>query len=102
LGVTLDHDFNEKRATDLGLHQLLGARVSGIQPNTPAQHADLRIDDVILEFNGVQVENEAHLRGLIKLTEVGKPAKLLVFRNRQAVPISIDVGDLKDSPQKDQ
>ncbi|HEY4233467.1 MAG TPA: trypsin-like peptidase domain-containing protein [Lacipirellulaceae bacterium] len=102
LGVTLDRDFNEKRATDLGLHQLTGARVSGVQPNTPAQHSDLRVNDVILKFNGVQVENEGHLRGLIKLTEVGKPATLVIFRDGQAVPLSVDVGDLKDNPQKDQ
>jgi serine protease Do len=102
LGVTLDSKFNEKQAADLGLHQLMGARVSGVQANTPAQHSDLRVNDVILQFNGVQVENEGHLRGLIKLTEVGKPAELVVFRDGRTLQTSVDVGDLKDSPQKDQ
>jgi serine protease Do len=101
LGVTLDHDFNEKRANDLGLHQLMGARVSGVQPNTPAQRSDLHVDDVIIEFNGVQVENEGHLRGLIKLTEVGKPANVLVFREGHPVQIAVEVGDTHDDPHSD-
>ena len=102
LGVTLDHDFTEKRATELGLHQLMGARVTGVQPNTPAQRSDLRVDDVILEFNGVQVENEGHLRGLIKLTDVGKPATVLIFRDGHSLQASVEVGDARDNPQKDQ
>jgi S1-C subfamily serine protease len=101
LGVTLDHDFNDKRALELGLHQLLGARVSGVQPNTPAQHSDLRVDDVILEFNGVQVENENHLRGLIKLTEVGKPAALVIFRDGHPLQASVEIGDTRDDPHSD-
>jgi serine protease Do len=102
LGVTLDSKFDEKQAADLGLHQLLGARVSGVQPNTPAQRSDLRVNDVILEFNGVQVENEGHLRGLIKLTEVGKPVSMVIYRDGQTAQLSVDVGDMKDNPQKDQ
>jgi S1-C subfamily serine protease len=102
LGVTLDHDFNDKRATELGLRQLMGARVSGVQPNTPAQHSDLRVDDVILEFNGVQVENENHLRGLIKLTEVGKPAAVVVFREGHSLPMPVEIGDMRDYPHSEQ
>jgi serine protease Do len=102
LGVTLDHDFNEKQARELGLEQLIGARVSSVQTNTPAQRADLRINDVILEFNGVQVENESHLRGLIKLTEVGKPADVLVFRDKQPMHSSVEIGDMKDFPHSEQ
>jgi serine protease Do len=102
LGVTLDHDFNEKQAQALGLEQLIGARVTSVQANTPAKKADLRVDDVILEFNGIQVENEAHLRGLIKLTEVGKPADVLIFREKRAMRASVEVGDLRDAPRSEQ
>jgi serine protease Do len=102
LGVTLDHDFTEKQAQALGLDQIMGARITSVQANTPAQKADLRVDDVILEFNGIQVENEAHLRGLIKLTEVGKPADMLIFRDKQTLHIPVEVGDLRDAPRGEQ
>jgi serine protease Do len=84
------------------LDQAVGARVSFVQAGTPAQRADLRVNDVILEFNGIQVENESHLRGLIKLTETGKPADVLIFRDKQPIHASIEVADLKDFPQSEQ
>ena len=93
LGVTLDPSFTEQVAANLGLPQVEGSHVTGITPNSPAAAAKLQVDDVILEFNGVPIDNDAHLVDLVSLTEVGKAVPIVVFRDRKLVRLTVKVGD---------
>jgi serine protease Do len=93
LGVKLDGKFDSAAATKLGLPRPVGAHVSGITPKSPAEIAKLLPDDVILEFNGVSIDNDSHLMNLVSLTEVGKDIPLTVYRNRESVKMSVKVGD---------
>jgi serine protease Do len=101
LGVFLDRRFSEKRAVELGLPQLAGTRVSAVHPETPAQQADLRPDDVILEYNGVRIEGDSHLISLVKLTEVGKSIDLVVFREGQPMRKTVVIADMDDFAGED-
>jgi serine protease Do len=93
LGVKLDGKFDAAAATKLGLTRPWGAHVSGITENSPAAAAKLQPDDVILEFNGVPIENDSHLMNLVSLTEVGKDIPVTVFRGRQSLKMTVKVGD---------
>jgi serine protease Do len=93
LGVTLDPSFTEQVAANLGLPQVEGSHVTGITANSPAAAAKLQVDDVILEFNGVPIDNDAHLVDLVSLTEVGKAVPITVFRDRKLVRLTVKVGD---------
>jgi serine protease Do len=93
LGVTLDPSFSEQTAASLGLPQVEGSHVTGITPRSPAEAARLQVDDVILEFNGVSVDNDAHLVNLVSLTDVGKAVPITVFRDRKLVRLTVRVGD---------
>ena len=93
LGVTLDPNFNEQVATSLGLPQVEGSHVTGITPNSPAAAAKLQVDDVILEFNGTPIDDDAHLVNLVSLTDVGKPVPVVVFRDRKVIRLTVKVGD---------
>ena len=42
LGVQLDINFNQQRAESLGLGRLVGTRVSGVEPKSPAERANLQ------------------------------------------------------------
>jgi serine protease Do len=55
--------------------------------------AKLRPGDVILQFNGIAVEDDAHLVNIVSLTEVGKTVPLLVFRDRKAFTVTVEVAD---------
>jgi serine protease Do len=96
LGVRLDINFNEQRAESLGLGRLVGTRVSGIWPKSPAERANLRVNDVILEFNGVRIEQDKHLISLVKLTEVGRRVPLTVLRDGKVVRLDVEIGDAND------
>ncbi len=93
LGVRLDGGYDQSVAAKLGLPRPMGALVSGITPNSPAEGARLQKDDVILEFNHQPVEDDAHLTNLVSLTEVGKRVTLLVFRSRRPISVTVAVGE---------
>jgi serine protease Do len=102
LGVDLDDGFNERRARDLGLHRLVGSRVMGMTPNSPADRAELKFDDVIVKYNDIVIEDDAHLRTLVKLEEIGKQVELLIYRDGQPIRKTIEIADLGDFPNDPQ
>jgi serine protease Do len=93
LGVHLDTKFGPTMAAKFGLPRVQGARITMITKNSPAEQAQLRVDDVIVQFDGVRVENDAHLINLVSLTEVGREVKLLVLRDRKVITMTVRVGD---------
>jgi len=93
LGVNLDATFGPALAAEIGLPFPTGARVSGIIKGTPAANADLAVGDVILQFNNVRVDDDAHLMSLVSLTEVGKKVAMVVFRDRKTINVEVVVGD---------
>jgi serine protease Do len=93
LGVKLDINFNQQRAEALGLTRLVGTRVSRVEPRSPAEQANLHVDDVILEFNGVRIEQDIHLISLVKLTEIGRRVPITVLRDGQILHMVVQIGD---------
>lgn len=96
LGVRLDINFNEQRAQSLGLGHLEGTRVSGVWPKSPAERANLQVNDVILEFNGVRIEQDRHLISLVKLSEVGRRVPVTIFRDGKIVRLDVEIADASD------
>jgi serine protease Do len=80
LGVQLENSFDSLTAQRLGLSSAKGALVKAIIPNSPAERAGVRVGDVILEFHGRKIENDAHLVKTVGLTPAGTHADLVIFR----------------------
>ena len=93
LGVHVDGQFNAETATRLGLERLVGARVTGITPRSPAENAEIRPNDVILTFDGVTIEDSDHLVNLVKTTDVGKSVPVVVVRDRQRRSLHVTLTD---------
>jgi serine protease Do len=98
LGVDLDDRFNGG-GPQLGLHHLVGTRIIGTRPNSPAERAELQINDVVVKFNDITIENDAHLRTLVKLTEIGKRIELLIYRDGQPIRKTVEIGNLSEFPR---
>jgi len=92
LGVTLDRRFSQRTADRLALVRPVGARVSGVTKGGPAENAGVRIDDVILEYNGVPVDDGDHLVSLVSTTPAGRTVALRVYRDRRSQMIDVPVG----------
>ncbi len=93
LGVNLDSKFGPAMAKDIGLPFPSGARITGVTKGSAAEAAKLKAGDVVLEFNNIRVEDDAHLVNIVSLTEVGKRVPLLIFRDRKTLKVEVQVGD---------
>ena len=89
LGVSLDARFDYAGALAAGLQQLIGARVVSVTPDSPAAQVGIQPGDIVLRFNDVLVENDAHLINLVNMSEVGKEATLEVFRSGQIQKLKV-------------
>lgn len=99
LGVKLDSEFDYEAAQELQLYRTRGARILEVYPNTPAARADLRYNDVILEFNGTEVLDESHLINKVSLSDTGKMAEVVVWRGGRKVTVQVA---LTDRPPRDE
>jgi serine protease Do len=94
LGVKLDGQFSDKQAQALGLERKVGTRITVVEPQSPAERAALQVNDVILQYNGVRVERDTHLIGLVKLTEVGQRVPIVVYRDGHPLSMFVEIGDV--------
>ncbi|MGD9633439.1 MAG: S1C family serine protease [Pirellulales bacterium] len=102
LGVKLDGRFDDKQARALGLERQTGTRVTQVEPQSPAERAALQINDVILEYDGVRVERDSHLIGMVKLTKVGERVPIVVLREGHRLNMFVEIGDMDEVPAVDQ
>jgi serine protease Do len=93
MGVRLDQNFGSAEALRVGLGRRRGALISQITPNSPAQQAELQVGDIVLQFNGIPIEDDAHLMNVVSLTEVGQEVPVIVHRAGQRLTLMVTVGD---------
>ena len=93
MGVSLNSKFGPAMAAELGLPGLMGAHVTAVSKGSPAEAARLSAGDVILRFNNIAIEDDAHLVNLVSLTDVGTRVPLVVFRDRQTFTTEVVVAD---------
>ncbi|MFV0443985.1 MAG: trypsin-like peptidase domain-containing protein [Planctomycetaceae bacterium] len=102
LGVKLDNEFTLASATRLKLDRLRGARVVAVYDNTPAYLAGLRIDDVILNFDGIDIEDESHLIHRVSLTPVNKSVRVVVLRDGREMAVQVTLTERPHDARADQ
>jgi serine protease Do len=76
--------------------------VAGVLEDSPAAQADMRPNDLILEFNGKKINTVDHLILLIGQTIPGKIISLRIMRDGKALEIAITAARRKDFVHKDQ
>ncbi|MFV1964035.1 MAG: S1C family serine protease [Pirellulaceae bacterium] len=91
LGVQLNDDFGPNDAVRLGVPRPQGAQITRVNPNTPAERAELKANDVVIEFDGQRIEDDEHLINVVGFTPVGKKVEILVFRKGEVVRLQVKV-----------
>ena len=94
IGVQIDQ-VSKEVAESLGLGQPKGALVRGVEPNSPAAKAGLEPGDIILKFDGRDVEKSADLPRLVGNTKPGTKSMVTVFRRGGQRELSITVAELE-------
>ncbi|MCC7155302.1 MAG: PDZ domain-containing protein [Bryobacterales bacterium] len=74
-------EIDAERSKALKLKDEYGVEVTRIEDDSPAARAGLKVNDVILEYNGQRVEGTEQFVRFVRETPAGRTVKLLVSRN---------------------
>lgn len=91
LGVYIQ-DVSSDVAKWLDLKDGKGALVSQVQKGSPAEKAGLKEGDVIIEFNGIPVEDAGSFKARVASTKPGTRVKLVVIRDGERKELEVEVG----------
>lgn len=99
LGVRITNvDADVSEAMDLGVDY--GALIDQVTPNSAAEKADLRIEDVIVAVDGDRVRNATELRNAIGLRREGKRVDIDYYRDGTKRTVSATLGSMVESLQQ--
>ncbi len=87
-------------AESLGLTKAQGALVAGVNDGGPADKANIHSGDIILKFNGHEVDEMRALPRIVAETAVGKTVPVVVWRDGKEVTLQSPVGELPDEVQQ--
>ncbi len=85
-------DLTPDLAKAFGLSDTRGAVVTRVLPNSPADKAGMKSEDVILEANGKSIDNFIQLRNIVGLLRVGDKVKIKVMREGKPRTLTVTIG----------
>lgn len=95
LGVRIQ-TVNDELAEALGLEKAMGALVAEVTPGGPAEAAGVEAGDVIMKFDGKDVEEMRDLPRLVAETDVEKTVRVVIFRKGQTQTLKVTIGLLEE------
>ncbi|MGR9044350.1 MAG: DegQ family serine endoprotease [Gammaproteobacteria bacterium] len=95
LGVQIQ-DVTRELAESFGMKRPIGALVAKVIAGSPAEKADLQIGDVIVEYNGQEIETSGDLPPLVGMTPINQLAKLKVIRQGDKQIVTVKIGLLPE------
>ena len=99
LGVKIQ-EVTEEIAESVGLPKAGGALVLGINPNSPALKADIKVGDIITQFNGKEVGAMRKLPRIVAETKVGTKVAVEVWRAGKRHTTSVVLGELDETSEQ--
>ncbi|MFP1678521.1 DegQ family serine endoprotease [Alloalcanivorax sp. C16-2] len=99
LGVLIQ-EVDRDLAESFGLDKPMGALVAQVQDGSPAAKAGLRAGDVIIAFNGKDIQRSAQLPKWVGALKAGTEAEMTVVRDGDEKTLEVTVGELPDDPQQ--
>ena len=96
LGVRIQ-DVTQEIADVEKLDEPRGALVASVAENSPSEKGGIKAGDIILEFNGVRINQMKELPAIVAKTKVGTKVKVEIWRNKKVITKSILLGRLETS-----
>ncbi len=98
LGVHIQQVSDEIAGT-LGMDEAHGALIANIVSDGPAGASDLKVGDVIIEFDGEKIEEMRELPRVVADTAVGKEVNVTVWRDGEKANATVTIGELPDEAE---
>ena len=91
LGVRIQ-EVTDEIAQSLGLSKTYGALVQGLTPDSPALKDGIKEGDIIIRFNGEEVESMQTLPKLVAEASIGQNTEVLVWRDESEITLYVNLG----------
>jgi serine protease Do len=94
IGVRIDQ-VSKEVAESLGMAQPKGALVRGVEPDSPAAKAGVEPGDIILKFDGKEIDKSVDLPRLVGNTKPGTRSAMTVLRRGAQRDLNVVVAELE-------
>ncbi|KRB70424.1 DegQ family serine endoprotease [Noviherbaspirillum sp. Root189] len=85
-------------AESLGMQRAQGALIQRVEPGGPAEKSGLEAGDIILKFNGTNIEKSSDLPRLVGATKPGTRSTVTIWRKGANKDVTLSVAELE--PEK--
>jgi serine protease Do len=93
LGVLIQ-DVTRELAESFGMPKPIGALVAKVIPDSPADKAGFQVGDVVVEYNGHEVESSSALPPMVGNSPLDEKADVKIIRNGKPVDLKVAIGEL--------
>jgi serine protease Do len=98
LGISIQN-LTPDLADWFGLSEGRGVLIAEVAPGSPAEQAGLQRDDVIVEYNGREVDEVGSFRSRVATTEPGSDVTLTILRGDERMDRTVTLGELQPEVQ---
>ena len=95
IGVVIQ-EVTRELAESFGLPKPSGALVNQVEKGSPADKAGIEAADIIVKFDGKQIESSSDLPRIVGSTRPGSQATVQVLRKGSAREVTVTVGELPE------
>lgn len=95
LGVKIQ-EVTDDIANSIGLEKAHGALVLEVSPKGPAKDSGLQAGDVVIRFNGKEINGMRSLPRLVAETEIGSRSEVTVWRKGREHDFTVKLGELPE------
>jgi serine protease Do len=86
----------------LGLKEPKGAIVVDVEPKSPAAKSGIIVGDVIIEFDGQEINNNKALPRVVMQSNIGQKSNIVIIRDGNRKTLKITLEELKEEmPQQE-
>src|SRR5208282_1557925 len=95
LGVEIQ-EVTADLAQSFGLDKPEGALVAAVEKDSPAAKAGIQRGDIVIKFNGRDVQDEHELPALVAQTPINKTVDVILLRNGKEKTLQVTTEELKE------
>ncbi len=99
IGVAI-HQVDEEISSILNLPKAVGALVTEVSSNSPAESAGVMVGDIILKFNKQEITEIKLLPKLVSQSKVNEDAILTIARGGKTLSLKIKISKMQDEKDK--
>jgi serine protease Do len=98
LGILIQ-DVTRELAESFDMSKPVGALVAKVLPDSPAEKAGFKVGDIIVKFNGHEVESSSALPPMVGSTPVGDEVPVSIMREGKSQKLMVTIRELPEEEE---